>query len=180
GPQALQHDGAAQTGHAQIEHHHVGLELARQLHRGDAVVGLPDDLDARIALQRTNHALANERMVLRDQHADLHAATSWVVPVVRVTNVPFPGSLATDAWPPVLAMRSMMLWRRPMPATAWARSMPMPSSLTTMRAPVSDVSHRTTTQVAFACLWTLLSASRTAPTSAAASAPYTLPLRSVI
>src|SRR3954453_18358598 len=171
GAQALEDDLAAQAGHAQVEHHDVGLDRAGQVHRGDAVVGLADDLDARVALERADDALAHERVGLGDQHADLHAATFRLTPVVSVTSVPLPGSLATEACPPVLAMRSMMLWRRPMPATAWARSTPTPSSLTTTRAPTSDVSQRTMTREALACLCTLLRASRTAPTSAAASAP---------
>src|SRR4051812_1724137 len=71
--QVLEDDGAAQAGHAQVEHHDVGLELAGEVEPGAAVVGLPDDLDAGVALERADDALTNERMILRDQHADLHA-----------------------------------------------------------------------------------------------------------
>src|SRR4051794_39699793 len=171
GAQALEDDRAAQPGHAQVEHHDVRLELAGELHCGDAVVGLADDLDPRVALERPDHTLADEGMVLGAQPAVLPAAPSWGVPGVGVPSMPRRGALATGACPPLFAMRSTMLRRRPMPATACARSTPTPSSLTTTRAPASDDSQRTRTCEARACLCTLLSASRTAPTSAAASAP---------
>ena len=79
GAQVLEHGHAAHPWHGQVEHDDVGLELAGEPQALLAVVGLADDLQAGIGLQRGGESLADQREVVDQEEADVHAN----VPSVR-------------------------------------------------------------------------------------------------
>ena len=72
--QCLQGLQARHHRHPHIHQHHVGFELRDDLERLAAVAGLADDLDAVGQRQQCSDALAYQRLVVHQQHADGVAA----------------------------------------------------------------------------------------------------------
>ena len=62
---------AVPDGHAEVDDGHVGPVRERQLHGRATVVGLGDDDEPRVADDDPREALADDRMVIGDQDADL-------------------------------------------------------------------------------------------------------------
>ena len=61
---------AAQLRHADVHEDHVGRGLVRLAHGLVAVLGLGDDLDARLGLQHHDQAPPEQGVVVADQHPD--------------------------------------------------------------------------------------------------------------
>src|SRR4051812_1723998 len=168
--QALEHHHAAHLGHVEVQEDDVGAQVASHLEPFPAVARLADDVDAGIAAERGRHALADQREVVDEQDADVHAANSSAASAsLSVTRVPAPGMDSTNALPPSRSTRPPMLWRMPRPRRTEAGSNPVPSSSTTMPSVSPDTEQRTTAESAPACRAALTSASRTAPASASAA-----------
>ena len=72
--QACQDAQAVQPRHAEIEHQDVGTRLLDDRERLDAVGGLADNLDVRIALQRFHEGHEHQGKVVGDHDSDAHRA----------------------------------------------------------------------------------------------------------
>src|SRR3954452_1507207 len=173
--QGLEHEHAAHVRQVQVEQHHVGLQLARQRNALAARRGLADDVDRRVARERGRHPLADEREVVDEQDADVHAGTSSGAGVPAGTRsrrsttsrtpVPRPGSDSMKALPPMSRRRRIMLPRIPWPALAGPGRKPTPSSSILIKARSPRTAHRTVARPAPECRRTLASASRVAAAS---------------
>ena len=104
GAETLEHDRAAEAGHAQVEDDDVWLEPARELHGGEPVVGRADDVHGGVTFEGVHDAFADEWMVLCDQHANVHAlrprsscAPSTPLRTRRVRRAPRDGAAAGPA-----------------------------------------------------------------------------------
>ena len=70
--QHLLHDGGAvQLGHAQVEHHDVGLVLFVELERLGAVAGLGHHLHVGLLVDDGGEAVAHHGMIVGEDDADL-------------------------------------------------------------------------------------------------------------
>src|SRR3954451_12865407 len=74
GAQALEDGHSAHLRHAQVEDHHVGLQLARQAQAVLTIVGLTDNGQTGIRFQRGGKAFANQRKIIDQQNSDVHAS----------------------------------------------------------------------------------------------------------
>jgi hypothetical protein len=59
------------AGHANVEQHHVGLELLRELHGLVTRRRLADDFHVRVR-QQTHQPTAHHLVIIRDHHLDRH------------------------------------------------------------------------------------------------------------
>src|ERR1700722_10403502 len=91
----------------QVPHDHVGPQPLGERYRLGTGCRLADHLDVRLGGQHAAQALADDRVVVGQQHADGgHAGT------VALTWVPAPGALRTASLPPASATR-VRIPRRP-------------------------------------------------------------------
>ena len=67
---------AVQLGHGQVHHGHIGTEFSGQPDGLAAIRGLPDDIKP-FPLQHPLQALADELMVICDDHSDRHLGFPW-------------------------------------------------------------------------------------------------------
>ena len=57
-------------GHLIVDQRHVGLLATDRLDRLSAVLGLGDDLDAAVLIEAAGHAIPEERVIIRNDHAN--------------------------------------------------------------------------------------------------------------
>jgi hypothetical protein len=119
-----------QAGHGEIHHHHLGAEFGREPDGFQPVRRLPHHHQVLSGAEQADQALAIERMVVHDQHAE--GLGHRCLPSGRAarSRVPPPGLGPIVHRPPSSAARSRMAVR---PTPAWNPSgEPSPSSATSI------------------------------------------------
>src|SRR6266550_4993356 len=120
------------VGHQQIQQDHGRNLLAHRFDRLIAIGRLADDLDIGLLLKEKPKALADDRVVVDDQHPNHDGITGRVASM----TVPAAGRLLITSVPPSSATRSRINRRpRPWVAPLASGSKPRPSSATRIWAP---------------------------------------------
>jgi hypothetical protein len=111
---------AAHAGHLEVHQDHVGPQAFDRTRGLLAVLGFADHLDARLAVEQGSHALAHDRVVVSQQHANGALLGFGQRGTSTRTHVPPPGELWMCRLPPRRAARSHMPGspKPPPPATA--------------------------------------------------------------
>src|SRR5690606_37291607 len=118
-----------------VHHDHIGEHLGDETHRGDAIRGLPDDLEVGLRIDDGGEPGAHEVLVVADHHADrrrvlTHAGTR------ACTVKPSATGPACNS-PPTSATRSSRP-RRPRPLPCGEPAAPAPFVVTVTSTPVSS------------------------------------------
>src|SRR5207244_5615562 len=157
---------AVQLGHRQVHQHHVGLQVARALHRLAAIADTSHHLHVGLGFDQVLEALGHHAVVVGDENLDGHG---YLRTLAR-TIVPSPGALSTSSRPPAASARSRIVFMpQRLPRAAAAGSKPAPSSATRMTISSASPASAMRTCFAPACLATLLSASCAMRNSATAA-----------
>jgi hypothetical protein len=100
-----------QDGHPQIHLGYVGVVPLDQFERRAPVARLPDDLDAALVREQSDHAGSHHGVIIRhdDTQTPLaHASTSSAEGITARIRVPSPTELVTASLPPSSASRLRM------------------------------------------------------------------------
>jgi len=103
------HDGdAVITRHTQVQHQHIGQMLLIERDGLGAITCLGNHFHIGLLIDDRSETIANHRMVVRQNHADLAHQAACLGRRTR-TLVPRPGSLSSSHWPLIAWARSRML-----------------------------------------------------------------------
>ena len=163
--------------HAQVEQENVGLQLGEQLDALGAILSFANDGDVLIAINEFAEAIAKNRVIVGHENSNLlfglrHNLSNVCLSKRQpsgtsiVRRAPWPGFDSTVRTPFTVRARSLMEMgpsrRRSnsSPVKRPAKLKPSPLSSTTKSRRLSSCESFTTTWVALACFFMLLSASR--------------------
>src|SRR5690606_39142711 len=158
-----------QPGHLQVEQRDVGLVAQRGRERLVPGAGDRDHLEVVLQREQRRDGVADQRLVVGEQHPDRHAGSpprAVIGTVASTTNVP--SSKVAVSAPPRAPSRSRRP-RSPLPPAGTVGSSGAPSFTTRTRQTSPATRTSMSQRVAWACRTTLVTASRTTQATASAT-----------